>query len=146
MIPILVLFAVVLGAFATLQSAGNGLLAGRIGLGATVLCNALTLLAGALALWLVLPRPADATGGAPWWLYLCGLFGLAIVTGCAFLFPRLGAGPTVGLLVAAQLGTALAFDHFGVAGERLPVTAVRLCGAVLMVAGATLILWPRLTR
>jgi transporter family-2 protein len=80
------------------------------------------------------------------WHYLGGLFGLAIIAGAAFAFPRLGAGATVALMVAAQLGTALLLDHFGATGERLALTPARLSGAVLLLAGALLVLWPRLVR
>ena len=74
------------------------------------------------------------------------MLGLYIIASAAFCFPRLGPGPTMALVVAAQLAVALAFDHFGIGAEPLPVTPVRLAGAALLVAGALLVLWPRFAR
>jgi len=67
-----------------------------------------------------------------------------IIAGAAFAYPRLGAGPTTALMVAAQLGTALALDHYGLPSGKVPVTPMRLVGAAFLLVGALLVLWPRL--
>lgn len=53
---------------------------------------------------------------------------------------RLGAVALVALVLAGQLGAAVLLDHLGVLGfPRIEVTVQRLLGAVLLVAGALLI-------
>jgi transporter family-2 protein len=99
---------------------------------------------GAALCWLLLPRGPAPAEAPPWWLWLGGVYGLWILCAAAIAFPRLGAGPTTALVVASQLLTALVLDHCGWFGARLPVTPMRLLGAVLLLAGAVLVLWPRL--
>ena len=71
------------------------------------------------------------------------MYGISILGCAAFVFPRLGAGATTAFVVTAQLGSALALDHYGVP-DRIPVTGARLVGAVLLLAGALLVLWPKI--
>ena len=142
---VLVALAVFMGCASAVQGATNGLLSGRVGLGTAVWINALVVATGATLLWLVLPRgPTASAGSIPWYLYLGGCYGLVIIAGAAFAFPRLGAGPTTGWMIAAQLTTALVLDHYGVPSGRIEVTPVRIVGAVLLLAGAVLVLWPKL--
>ena len=106
-----VVLAVAMGVTACLQGTANGLIANRIGLGAAVLLNGAVFVTGAFALWLVLPRIAQDGGGSLHPIvYAAGLLGVFIVAASAFAFPRLGAGPTTVLLVAAQLTAAMVFD------------------------------------
>lgn len=140
--------AALMGVAVSLQGATNGTLAGRVGLAAAVLLNAAVVLAGALLFWWLAPARAAAAPSqwpSAWPLYLGGLYGLFIIGGAAFLFPRLGPGPTVAVMVAVQLLTALVLDHVGWPAATMPVTPVRLLGAVLLVVGAVLVLWPRLS-
>jgi transporter family-2 protein len=149
MIAFLILLAVLLGLAVTTQGNVNGQLSGRVPLSSAIFLNALVTVVAAAMWWLLAP-----TGGrrllpeepAPLWLYTGGLLGLFIITTAAYCFPRLGAGATIALAVSAQLVAALAFDHYGLAGERLPVTPARVVGAALLVAGALLVLWPRIAR
>ena len=140
----LILIALVMGIASTLQGTTNAALSNRQGLGTAVWINALVVFSGASLLWLLLPRAPLAADPARWWHYLGGLFGLTIIASAAYAFPRLGAGATVALMVAAQLVTALLLDHLGAAGERTALTPARVLGGVLLIAGALLILWPRL--
>jgi transporter family-2 protein len=71
---------------------------------------------------------------------------LVIIAGVAFAFPRIGAGPTTALMMTAQLVTAMVFDHLGLPNGRIDVTPARLLGAALLVAGAVLVLWPKLAK
>jgi transporter family-2 protein len=139
----LILLALCLGAAATLQGHANGTLSGRVGLFPTIWLNALIVFGASTLAWLLSGRGRPVDPAAPWWMHLGGAYGLAIIAGAAFLFPRLGAGPTMALLVAAQLATALALDHSGATGVQLPLTPARIAGALLLVAGAILVLWPR---
>jgi bacterial/archaeal transporter family-2 protein len=133
-----------LGIAACLQGATNGALGARIGIANTVALNAVVVFAGSALWWWLAPKSPPALGTTPWWLYLGGLYGLFIVGAAAFLFPRLGAGATTALMIGCQLLAALCLDHFGWFGDRFAVTPVRLVGALLLAAGAVLVLWPRL--
>lgn len=144
MIWILVLLALAMGIASAVQGATNGTLAGRVGLPSALLVNATIVFSGALVVWVVTRRGFVTEPASPWWLYVGGAYGLFIIAGAAFAFPRLGAGPTTALMVAAQLGTALALDHFGSTGSKIAVTPMRLVGAVFLLVGALLVLWPRL--
>lgn len=141
---LLVVLALALGLASGLQGATNGSLAGRVGLPNALLLNACVVFAGAVAFWFASPRSGTGVGGQPWYLYFGGLYGLTIIAGAAYAFPRLGPGPTTALMVTAQLCTALALDHFGWPKEKLAVTPLRLVGALFLVTGAVLVLWPRI--
>ena len=141
---LLILIALGMGIASTLQGTTNSALANRQGLGTALWINAIVVLAGASLLWFVLPRAPLVAEPARWWHYLGGVFGLVILASAAWAFPRLGAGATVALMVAAQLATALLLDHLGATSERIALTPARLLGAVLLLAGALLVLWPRL--
>ncbi|MBL8860598.1 MAG: DMT family transporter [Planctomycetes bacterium] len=144
MIWLLVLLSLAMGAASAVQGATNGTLAGRIGLSSALLVNATVVFAGALVAWLGTRRGLASEPASPWFLYAGGLYGLFIIAGAAWAFPRLGAGPTTALMVAAQLVAALVLDHFGLPAGKLPVTPARLLGAVFLLVGALLVLWPRL--
>jgi len=141
---LLVLVALGMGTALAVQGATNGTLAGRIGLSGAVLVNATFVFAGALTMWLCTRRGVATEPPSPWWLYVGGVYGLFIIAGAAFAFPRLGAGPTTALMIAAQLATALVLDHLGLPAGKIAVTPVRLAGTVFLVVGAILVLWPRL--
>lgn len=143
---LLVLLALTLGLASAVQGATNGSLSGRVGLPNALLLNAIVVFGGALVFWFASPRDAggQALADQPWFLWFGGLYGLTIIAGAAYAFPRLGPGPTTALMVTAQLCAALALDHFGWPKEKLAVTPLRLAGVVLLVAGAVLVLWPRL--
>ncbi len=140
----LICLAVLMGVASAVQGATNGTLAGRVGLASAVWINALVVALGASAFWLVAKRAPAADPASPWFLYLGGVYGLVIIAGAAFAFPRLGAGPTTALMVAAQLSTALVLDHLGLPGGKVEVTPSRIAGAALLFVGAVLVLWPRL--
>jgi bacterial/archaeal transporter family-2 protein len=145
---LLILVSLCMGAASAVQGATNGTLAMRIGLASAMMVNASIVFGVALVVWLATRRPlASELGGeltSPWYLYVGGLYGLFIIGGAAFAFPRFGAGPTTALMVAAQLGTALVLDHLGVPSGKIAVTPTRVVGVVLLAAGAALVLWPKL--
>lgn len=145
MIALLVLIAVVIGAAATVQSVTNGVLSDRIGLTTTVLINGIVVFAGALLWWGLAARGgAPSPPPSPWYLYLGGIYGLAVVAGSAFCFPRLGAGPTTAVVVASMLLVSLVFDHLGLPDQRLPITPGRAAGALFLLVGSLLVLWPKI--
>jgi len=93
------------------------------------------------AAWLVIDRtPPAALKGAPGWAWAGGLYGAGFVAAMAYATPRLGLAATLTLAVASQLATALALDHFGLLGLRAaPVSATRVAGVVLVLAGVLLV-------
>ena len=75
------------------------------------------------------------------WLWLGGLFGAVIVLAIAYAPPRIGTFATVALLIAGQLAAGALIDAFGWFGSpRIPVTATRAAGLLLVAAGAALTL------
>ncbi len=91
----------------------------------------------------VLRDPAPPLGIAarlPWWAWTGGLFGATYIALAILLVPKLGAAPFIALLVAGQMATSLAFDHFGWLGlARRPIDPTRAAGVLLLVAGVALI-------
>lgn len=77
----------------------------------------------------------------PAWLWLGGLFGAMIVLAIAYAPPRIGTFATVALLIAGQLAAGALIDAFGWLGSpKIPVTAARVAGLVLVTLGAALTL------
>ncbi|HEU4565807.1 MAG TPA: DMT family transporter [Gemmatimonadaceae bacterium] len=78
--------------------------------------------------------------GAPLWVWLGGLLGAYYIFTTVTVTPRIGPALFLGLVVAGQLGVAVALEHFGAMGlERHPVSAGRVAGAALLVLGVILI-------
>jgi transporter family-2 protein len=134
--------ALVGGALLPAQFATNGALAGT--LGSTTLTGAVSYLVGSvfLAALVVLrgQRPDWATArGAPWWAWMGGVVGSAYVVGSVLLTRALGAAVATTLVIAAQVVTAVALEHFGVLGlprrrlNRARVAALLLTAAALLV-------------
>lgn len=78
----------------------------------------------------------------PPWMWAGGLIGALFVLCATLLVPKLGAAGLICLVVGGQLAGSLLFDHFGVLGAVRPVDAWRILGAVLVAAGAVLVLRP----
>ncbi len=80
-------------------------------------------------------------GGLPWYAYAPGLLGLILVAGLAFAVPRLGTSAALTGAVAGQTAISLVWDQLGLFGlARVPIDAVRIVGAILLVVGVVLIL------
>jgi transporter family-2 protein len=94
-----------------------------------------------LALLLQDPIPSVATASRiPWFAWCGGLFGAIFIALAIFLVPQLGAATFFALLIAGQMLGSIAFDHFGLLGVPVhPVSAIRLAGAAMLVAGVVLI-------
>lgn len=75
-----------------------------------------------------------------WYMPAAGLVGaLAVFAGLLFI-DRVGAGIFNGLLITANLITAVVLDHFGWLGmKKNPITRLRLAGVVVTVIGIVLI-------
>jgi len=78
-------------------------------------------------------------GEAPWWSWLGGLCGVALVFSATVAVDKLGyAGMTVAL-VAGQMVVSIIMDHFGILAAVREVSLLRIAGVALLVAGVILI-------
>jgi bacterial/archaeal transporter family-2 protein len=92
---------------------------------------------------LCLPTPLPTAKGLqtmPWWAPLGGLIGaFAVIAGLLFV-GKVGAGAFAGLTITANILMSLLVDRFGMFGMEVhALSAGRIAGAVLMVAGIALI-------
>ncbi len=138
------LFALLGGAALAIQAGVNAQL--RTHLGHPILAALGNVLVAAVFLvsTIALLRPsADGVRGAarvPWWQWAGGVLGAIYLIVIIVLAPRLGAATMLALVVAGQLVTAVALDHFGLLGFPVQgITLWRAVGAVLLVAGVVLI-------
>jgi len=76
----------------------------------------------------------------PWYAWSGGVFGAAFILLAILLLPSLGAATLFALAIAGQVLAAVTLDHFGAFGlTPHPISAARLAGAVLLIAGVVLI-------
>jgi bacterial/archaeal transporter family-2 protein len=138
-----VAFALVAGAVLPLQGAINAQL--RADLDAPITAGAWSFLVAAAAMVLVLAAPASRPAQpvrldrVPWWGWLGGLCGATYVTSVFLLIPEIGVAPTIGLTVAGQQLASLVVDARGLLRlPRRPLTATRLAGVAILLAGVAL--------
>ncbi len=97
----------------------------------------------ATCLFVCMPKPLPTVGdlaGMPWWAPLGGVAGAVAVFASLLLIQKLGAGPVNGVTISANLIASLAIDHFALFGvAQHAMNPWRFAGALLMVAGVTLI-------
>jgi transporter family-2 protein len=142
---IFALLAVGAGACIALQASANGNFRKTLGdnpLAAAGFSILGTILTAALALVILRPPvPSAATlREAPWWNWIGGPLGALIVLAGAALTARLGAALFIALVISGQLLCSLILDHFALMGlSEQPVTAGRVLGALLVVAGVVCI-------
>ena len=91
----------------------------------------------------IIPKPLPSLRDIqemPWWAPLAGLVGAVAVYAGLKLVGQVGAGPYTALNVTAALLMSIAIDHFGLLrAEVHQCNLWRILGALLMVAGVTLI-------
>ena len=87
------------------------------------------------------PAPSGETlRTTQWWNWVGGPLGAAIVLAGAALTPRLGAAAFIALVVGGQLVCSVVLDHYALMGlPEQPITAGRVAGVVLVVAGVVCI-------
>jgi transporter family-2 protein len=138
------LIAALVGAGLTVQVGMNATV--RLAVGSPMLAAIVNFVVGLAGLIIVaLASGARWTPGSaatvPAWAWFGGLLGAAYVASTTVLGPRLGAAALLALTLAGQMAAALAVDHYGVIGfPQSPLTASRLLGAALLVAGVLLIM------
>ncbi len=131
------------GMFIAVQAPTNALLSR--GLGSPVNAAFVSFLVGSLALATVAlalgvrPGPG-AMRALPWYAWMGGLYGAVFVAVAAFAAPRMGVTYFLMVGIAGQLVMALLLDKFGAFGvPRVDISAMRLAGVMLVVAGAFLV-------
>jgi transporter family-2 protein len=131
------------GGLIALQAPINSVLGHRIG---TWQAAFLSVAIGTVALGLIaalakggLGRIAEVRGIG--WVYLTGgVLGAAYITSVLVTVRSLGAGGVVAATIAGQLAISVVIDQFGLLGvQRQPVTAAKLAGLALLVAGTYLV-------
>lgn len=99
--------------------------------------------AAVLAATLAATRPKLPDGwvaATPWYAWVGGVYGAGVVALSAWATPKLGAGTTLVVIVAAQCALGVVLDHFGVLGlEPHPAGGLRIAGVAVVVVGAALI-------
>ncbi|MCL6592162.1 MAG: DMT family transporter [Firmicutes bacterium] len=136
------LFAAMAGALMAVQGAFNSITGKIIGLiegtFSVHLLGAVT--AGILTL-LFGKGGFQKFGEVPWYAWLGGPIGVAIIFGVAVSIPKLGVGMATTAIIGAQLLAAYAIDHFGLFGlAAIPFNLAKLAGIILIVAGAKILL------
>ena len=77
----------------------------------------------------------------PWYLYIGGILAIFITYGVMLSIPRLGVAVATTSIVAAQVMTAAAIDHFGLFGlEKVPFSWIRFAGIIFLAIGVRLLL------
>lgn len=139
---LLLLFAVVAGAFLPLQAGVNARLAHFVG--GPVRASMISFGVGALALLLVVllfyRQGHTHVRHAPWWAWVGGLLGAFYVTATVVVPVRVGAAAFFGILVTAQLVMSVLIDQFGWLNfPEHAASPLRLVGVALLVAGVLLV-------
>lgn len=138
--------AAVAGALLPLQAVINAHLGASVN--APILATFVNFAVGTVLLFLVLcalrlPLPAFGQLSAmPWWSWLGGFLGAFFVLTATLTVPKLGTAGLAAIVIAGQLMSSIILDHFGVLNHQQPVSALRLLGAAMLIAGAALILRP----
>lgn len=136
------LVAAIAGALMAVQGSFNSILGKTIGwLEGTFSVQLIGTVAAGILLWGFGNGNFGKIGEVPWFAWLGGLIGVAIIFGVAISIPKLGVGVATTAIIAAQLLTAYLIDHFGWFGmEAIPFNLVKAGGILLIVIGAKLLL------
>jgi len=139
------ILGVAAGAFIAVQAPINAELAR--GLGLPVAAAMASFLSGAVVLAVLSFALSQAQGISigwrvpPLWVFIAGgCLGAAYVTSAILLTPRLGAAATMAFIVTGQLLAGMFIDRIGFMGMAVrEITAGRVMGALLLLAGALMI-------
>lgn len=78
--------------------------------------------------------------GAAGWELTGGIMGAVFVTMTIFVVPRIGTAAAMAAIIAAQLGTGVLLDHFGlINGRQIPLDNGRALGIALLFIGGWLV-------
>jgi bacterial/archaeal transporter family-2 protein len=142
--PLLILAAVAVGLVLPLQTGINAQL--RLALGHPLAAALVSFVVGTVVLavavaMLRVPVPLGrAAGQTLWWQWTGGALGACYIFAAVVLAPRLGAATLIASIVAGQMLASLLLDQYGWVGfAPHPISAPRLVGALLVIAGVVLI-------
>jgi transporter family-2 protein len=86
------------------------------------------------------PPVTEGLSRVPWWVWTGGLLGAAYVVTSIVAVAPLGAALMIASVIVGQVLTSLLIDHQGWLGVEVQrLSATRLLGAILLVAGVLLI-------
>jgi transporter family-2 protein len=135
------------GIAVSFQAAINSQMAAAVGAN-SVVAALVSFLCGTAVLAIVafarggLPDALAALPQQPLWKFSGGLLGAAFIFCTVMLVPRIGLLNLVVLVIAGQLVTSMAIDHFGLVNVAMrKVSAVRLLGAAVMIVGVGMALF-----
>jgi transporter family-2 protein len=144
---LLFLVAFAAGIAVSFQAAINSQMAAAVGAN-SVVAALVSFLCGSAALAIIafarggLPDALAALPQQPLWKFSGGFLGAAFIFCTVMLVPRIGLLNLVVLVIAGQLITSMAIDHFGLVNVAMrKVSAVRLAGAAVMIVGVGLALF-----
>lgn len=137
--------AVLIGAILPLQGLVNARLGAHVG--GPVSAAFVSFLIGTvmLGLYLLATRTPVTWQGSlqlPAWIWAGGVFGAIYVACLTLLIPRIGAAGMICLAVLGQVTASLLLDKYGVLQAPRPVDALRIVGALLVLAGVVLVVAP----
>ena len=142
---VLLLFGigVVAGGFIAIQSVLNSGLGLRTGIFGAVLILTVVSMVTLIVLIYVFPASSNLKnlpGFSEWYLYLGGIFGVAITAAPIFLVPKIGTTSTLIAIILGQSLFALIIDHFGLFNSpEIEINFVWAAGVLLVAAGAYLV-------
>ncbi len=138
------LVAALAGAFMAVQGTLNSVLSKIVGLLEGALVVHAVGLVVVLGAFLAVSRGSGglpSLAEAPWYTYLGGAFGVAIIIAVAFSIPRTGVANATTAIIVGQVLTALLIDHYGLFGLReIPLTWSKGAGLLLLAAGGYFLL------
>jgi bacterial/archaeal transporter family-2 protein len=138
---VVILFGVLGGLAAALQSQFLGLMENRVG---TLASTFITYGLGGAAIGVLMVAFGGGRWGAmrdiPWWAFTAGLMGLVVVATLGITISRLGLGAGMTLFTSATLVLAAVIDHFGWFSELArTLDARRAAGIAFVVFGTWLV-------
>ncbi len=138
-----VMLSIGVGGLVALQAPINSLLGKRLG---SLQAATVSFLVGTVALAVIAllfasgPSSGSGARGAPLYYFAGGLLGAAFVASSLVTVRVLGAGGVSAAIIAGQLAMSIVIDRLGVLGlPDRPLTASRLVGVALLVAGVVLV-------
>ena len=137
---LLVAFTVFVGILNPAQAGTNSTLGKAIG---PILAGLVSMVLGTLSLVVLglciggFTWPGtDKVAAAPWWAWVGGIMGAALIAAQLFASEKLGSAVFTGVLVTASLVTSVLLDHFGLVGFKQHTASwIRIGGLALMIAG-----------
>lgn len=140
-IVLVVLIGLLGGVAVAVQASLAGIFSERIGL----IGNGLFVFGGGFLFALVIllfvgTNQLKAWQTIPWYVYLAGPLGIAIISSIGFAIPRVGVASTLTLIVVSQLVVGVVLDHFGWLTIPRPVDLQRLIGIAILFLGTWIVL------